>query len=223
MDKKTLRKLLHISIKLLFRVFTRTEIIGTENLPREGGYIIALNHLSWLDPPLAFIAVERQDFVGLVAKKYQRNPVMRILVNLLSSIWVDRNNPDYRALRTATKFLQEGGVLGIAPEGTRSLTRALIPAKQGTAFLAKKANVPIIPGAFVGTDNAERELWLLKRPRIQFILGQPFNLLPLDGKNREENLKSVADEIMCRIAVLLPPTYRGVYANHPRLKSFLEE
>ena len=114
-----------------------------------------------------------------------------------------------------------GGMLGIAPEGTRSRTGALIQAKTGTAYLADKAGVPVVPAAIYGSESAMRQLFHLHRPAIHIEFGKPFTLEPVSRSNRDADLQRNTDEIMCRIAAMLPQRYWGVYAGHPRLIELL--
>lgn len=212
------RRTLRIVVGFLFRVLTRMEVTGKDNIPGDGSAILAVNHLGRLDPPLVFILLERDDVTALVAKKYYGNPFFRWLINAVSGIWLDRENPDARAIREAVQFLRSGGLLGVAPEGTRSTTQALQRGKPGVAYLALAASAPIIPTAITGTERVFPELIRLRRPRIHIEFGEPFYLEPVERKNRDEALQARIDEVMCRIAALLPPEYRGVYAGHPYLE-----
>ncbi|MEW6717812.1 MAG: lysophospholipid acyltransferase family protein [Chloroflexota bacterium] len=218
-----LKKFLHRIARWLFRYLTHTQIYGLENLPSEGAYILATNHLSRFDPPLIFALIDREDVTALVAKKYLRYPFFRILVNAVDGIWLDRENPDPKALRAAWTHLREGGIIGIAPEGTRSSSHALLPAKSGVAFLATKAGVSIVPVGITGTENIISDGYHLRRSHITVRIGKPFYLPRLNRKDKDSSLRRNTDEIMCRIAFLLPPRYRGVYSDHSRLKALLSE
>lgn len=216
------RRILRQILRFLYNIFFRVEALGLENIPPEGtGCILALNHLSRLDPPLVYIHLDRQDASGMVADKYQHNPFIIPLVESVDGIWVNREDADFRALREARNYLRNGGLLGIAPEGTRSNTRALIPAKTGVAYLADKAEVPVLPAAVFGTEDAVYQVLHFRRPKMTIHFGKPFMLPAVDRSQRDDMLQSNTDEIMCRIAALLPPTYWGVYAEHPRLKELL--
>jgi len=208
--------------RILFFLLTRLRVKGREHLPQEGGYIAAANHLSVIDVPLTYCLINRHDVTGLVAKAHRKNPLFRLLINLLGGIWLSREVIDPRALRAARDHLRGGGVLGIAPEGTRSQTGALIEAKTGVAFLADQAKVPIIPVAVAGTWQITTEILTLKRPVIQVNFGKPFTLPPVDRKSRDHDLKQNTDEIMCQLAALLPAENRGVYTDHPRVRELLE-
>jgi 1-acyl-sn-glycerol-3-phosphate acyltransferase len=217
-----MREFLRKFFFLFFRLFTRLEVSGLENVPEEGGAIIASNHIGFIDAPIVFSYLNRPDATALVAKKHQKNPLLRWLINNVDGIWIDRTRADFGALKQAREFLRNGGLLGVSPEGTRSDTQQLIAPKHGVAFLADKAKVPIIPGAITGTEDGVRRVLTLKRPKVRLHFGEPYRLPPLDRKNRDASLARNTDEIMCRIAMYLPPSYRGVYADHPRLKELLE-
>ncbi len=214
---ETLRRVL----RFLFYALCRIELVGVENIPKSGGVLGAANHLSRLDGPLMYAVMPRADVSALTAKEYRRNPFFRWVLESARIIWLDRDNPDARTLREAIAFLRGGGMLGIAPEGTRSRVRSLIPAKPGVAYLATKAEVPLLPVAIMGTEEAFSELFHLRKPRIRLVFGKPFSLPPLERRRRDESLQENADEIMCRIAALLPESYRGVYAGHPRVKELV--
>ncbi len=206
---------------ILLRILTRLTILGAENLPQEGGCIIATNHLSVVDAPLIFCVIKRKDFTALVARKHKTNPLFFFLVNLVNGIWIDRYLLEVEPLRQMINHLKKGGMLGLSPEGTRSQSRQLIKAKEGVAYLAARANVPIVPIGISGSENVLPDAFLFKRPRVCVRFGELFHLPPLDPQDRNGSLLRNTDEIMCRIAALLPEWYRGVYTNHPRLKELL--
>lgn len=202
----------------LFRLCARLEVQGVENIPAQGGALLAANHLSRLDAPLVFMLIERDDLTGLVADKYKRNAFFSWLVRQVDGIWLNRESADFAALRQASEYLRQGGLLGIAPEGTRSQTGALAPAKTGVAYLAEKAGAPIVPVAIAGSERFFSELKRLRRARIQIRIGPAFRLAPLERGERSEGLQRNTDEIMCQIAARLPEAYWGAYAGHPRLQ-----
>jgi 1-acyl-sn-glycerol-3-phosphate acyltransferase len=173
--------------------------------------------MSRLDPPLVYILIKREDLTGLAADKYKNNPLFSWLINSVNGIWLNREEADFGALREAINHLRTGGALGIAPEGTRSRVGSLIPAKTGVAYLADKAHVPIVPIAISGTEDAVRQLLRFRRPPLRVQFGEPFRLPPVDRQDRDGSLNRNTDEIMCRIAVMLPLQYRGAYTNHPRI------
>jgi 1-acyl-sn-glycerol-3-phosphate acyltransferase len=116
-----------------------------------------------------------------------------------------------------------GNVFGMTPEGTRSKTGALIKAKTGVAYLADRAEVPIVPVAITGTELIMHNLRRLRRPHVTVRVGEIIQLPRIQTNERSADLRRHTDEIMCRIAAMLPPGYRGFYADHPRLKALLGE
>ena len=131
----------------------------------------------------------------------------------------------FSCLTRGAKRLKAGGIATIAPEGRRSPNAQMLPGKPGAAYLAAKANVPIVPIGVTGTEESQvySRLRRLRRLDIKIRVGEPFQLPPMPRQNRDEFLQQSTDEIMCRIAMLLPPNYRGVYATHPRLSALLGE
>lgn len=217
MKRETLRKLLSRIILSL----TRTTFYGTEYLPPEGGVLVATNHVSRLDTLLLFINPGRTDITALVADKYKSYPLFKWILDTGGIIWLDRENADFGAVRAAVAALKQGRALGIAPEGTRSSTAQLQAGKQGITLVAIKAGVPIVPVGIAGSENVFVRALTLQFPKITVRFGPPFNLPPLDRDRRDEQMQQYTDEIMCRVAAVLPENYRGVYKDHPRLKELL--
>jgi len=122
--------------------------------------------------------------------------------------------------------LMEGGkCLIISPEGTRSRLGSLIEGKPGVAYLAARSGFPVIPVAVTGTEDKVilGNLKRLRKSSVTLTGGKQFVIPPLPKTNRDAALQKSTDEIMCRIAALLPERYRGVYAEHPRLKELLQQ
>jgi 1-acyl-sn-glycerol-3-phosphate acyltransferase len=204
-----------------FALLTRLEVKNPENIPQKGPYILASNHLSRTDPPLLYIYFGSENVTGWVAHKYRRNLFFGLLVRLGNPIFIRRGEVDRQALDAAVEALHSGKIFGLAPEGTRSRVGSLIRGKTGIAYLADAAQVPIFPVAITGTDKLFRDLLKLHRPHITVTFGELFHLPPIDPEDRNAGLRKNTDEVMCRIAAMLPESYWGVYADHPRLKELL--
>lgn len=207
----------------LLTALTHTEFLGVEHIPREGGVIIATNHMSRLDIPVLFINPVRPDITALVADKYLRYPFFRWFAKTAGGIWLDREKADFSAFREAVNLIKGGRAVGIAPEGTRSAVSALLEGKPGTVLLADRSSAPIVPVGIWGTEDAFKKLFTFRRPHIVARFGPAFRLPPLERSRREEQLRQYTDEIMLRIAALLPERYWGYYRNHPRLQELLAE
>lgn len=208
-------------IQWLIKTLTNTQFMGAENLPPEGGVIVATNHVSRLDIPVLFVNPVRPDITALVANKYLRYPLFRWITESAGGIWIDRSTADFAAFRKSMEVLRSGRALGIAPEGTRSTTHALIEGKSGTVLLAQRSGLPVVPVGIAGSDTATGKMLTLHKPTITVAFGKPVILPPAPRENREPIMQQQTDEIMCHIAALLPESYRGVYANHPRTLELL--
>jgi 1-acyl-sn-glycerol-3-phosphate acyltransferase len=218
-----MRYILRTLIRLIFNIIARVEVNGRENVPAEGNFVIATNHLGIVDAPLAFYALDRWDLFILIGEKWEKNSFFRWLGKYFNFIYIDRFNPDIKALRKVMTLMDEGKNLVIAPEGTRSRVGSLIEGKPGVSYLATRLGQPIVPVAISGTEDKVilDNLKHLRRSHIVLQAGSTFTLPPLPHKNRDEILKQYTDEIMCHIAAILPEKYRGVYKEHPRLKELL--
>ncbi len=218
-----MRNLIRSLLRLLIDLVAVVELRGMENVPSQGAFVVASNHLGILDAVLIFYAMDRWDVFIPVAEKWEKKALLRWLGKYLNFVFIDRFNPDIKALRKIIALMKRGYVLVIAPEGTRSRVGSLIEGKPGAAYLAAKLGYPIIPVALVGTEDRLlfHNLRRLRRTHVIATVGEPFTLPSLPTEARDEALQRYTDEIMCRIAALLPEEYRGVYADHPRLKELL--
>jgi 1-acyl-sn-glycerol-3-phosphate acyltransferase len=219
MKYKTLRSI----VRFIMNFIADIEVNGLEKLP-PGNVIVAANHLGRLDTAALMCILDREDIIMPVAEKYKDHPFYGALGRSVNAVWLNRFEADYSALRQILERMKQGGILAIAPEGTRSKTAAMQEAKMGVAFLASKSGYPVLPVAVTGTED-RGIVENLKHFRRSKITVQAAELMYIDipkGKGREEALRQATDEIMCQIAALLPEKYRGVYADHPRLKELLK-
>jgi 1-acyl-sn-glycerol-3-phosphate acyltransferase len=218
MNFRTLRSIVRFFMKLI----TDIEVHGAEKLPK-GDVIVAANHLGRLDTAALLCVMDREDIIMPVAEKYKNHPLYGAIGRAANAIWLNRFEADYSALREILARMEHGGMLVIAPEGTRSKTEALQEAKLGVAFLASKSGYPVMPVAVFGTEDRAilENLKRFRRSKIIVRGGDPFTIELPKGKGREQAMRAATDEIMCRIAVMLPEKYRGVYSDHPRLKELL--
>ena len=212
-------------VNFIFRVLSRVKVYGAERSPDVPSFIAVSNHVGRLDAGLVYYLLDRRDIIMLVAEKYRNHAWSRALVWAVNGIYINRFNADLNALREVFRRLKQGGVMVVAPEGTRSKSGALQEGRDGASFIAARTGLTIMPGGLVGTQDAQvvSRLRKFKRLDIELRIGQPFTLPPLEGRNRAEQLKEYTDEIMCRIAILLPAEMRGIYADHPRTAELLAE
>ena len=212
-------------MRILLRIIADIELVNWDTFPRSGGLIVVTNHVGLLDAMLGVTFTPRNDFIIVIAQKYKANRFWRWIGNRVDAVWINRKQTDFRALRLAQRRLQEGEIAGIAPEGTRSPTGALQPGKHGAIYLAAKAGVPLIPVAITGTRDQEVQARLrrLRRLKIRLEAGELIEPPPMTRAQRDEFMEKWTTEIMCRLAALLPESYRGVYADHPRVEELLAQ
>ncbi len=220
-----MRNFLRWLIRSIVDLIAKVEIHGYENLPQSSAYVIATNHLGILDSAMLYYALDRWDVFIPVAEKWEQNPLFRFLSKYFNLIFIDRFNPDLKGLRKIIKLMEDGNILVIAPEGTRSRSATMAEGKPGVSYLAAKLNRPVVPVGLAGTEDKVivDNLKHLRRSHILIHAGKSFSLPPLPAKERDAALKQFTDDIMCHIAALLPEKYRGVYAEHPRLKELLAQ
>ncbi len=216
-------QLLHLFFSFLVRTLTRTRAEGLENVPESGPFLMVSNHLSMSDVPVAYIYLGGPHITGWAAAKWRNHPFFAPIVHLGGGIFIERGEVDRSALDAALAWLRSGKAFGMSPEGTRSRNSGLQRGKTGAAYLADGADVPILPVGLIGTDRTFRSLLRLRRPEIIVRIGKPFKLPPLDDEHRSLSLRRNTDEIMCRIAALLPPRYWGYYAGNPRVLELVEQ
>jgi 1-acyl-sn-glycerol-3-phosphate acyltransferase len=213
-------------VRPLLRAIAYIDIVGLENIPETGAAIVASNHLGRLDALLAVILSDREDFVIMIAEKYQKFWFWRWVMGELDALWLNRYEADFQTLKTVIKRMKQGQILGIAPEGTRSKTESLLQAKEGAAYLAVKTNAAVIPIAVWGTEDRAvvQRLLHFRKLIVHVRIGEPYVLPSMPrGKAREQFLHDQTDEMMCRIAAMLPPKYRGYYANQPRVPELVHK
>jgi len=216
-------KIIRFLIRVFLNLIANFELRGKEYVPTTGGMIIASNHIGILDIIMVYYGIDRTDLFIPVAEKWEKIGWIRWLGKQLNFIFVDRYNPDLKAMRKMIALMEVGKCLVIAPEGTRSRVGSLIEGKPGVAYLAARSGFPVIPIAITGTEDKVilGNLKRFRKSNITLTGGKRFVIPSLPKTNRDEALQHYTDEIMCQIAVLLPTRYRGVYTEHPRLKELL--
>ncbi len=204
--------------RTVMRCLTRVTVDGPfDRIPREGPLIIASNHLSnadgvivggWLTPRLG----RRIHWLG--KREMLDWPIVGPMARAGSVHPVDRGAADVEAFRLAQRILDEGHVLVVFPEGTRSTTGGLQEAKDGLALLALRSGAPILPVGVSGTDRFwPRGTFIRPGGRVGLRIGEAFRLADVipDGVDRKTAKRLATAEIMARIAAVLPERHRGAY------------
>lgn len=182
---------------VFFRIFSRLEVTGRENIPKEGGVVLASNHASFADPPLVSVASPRMIYFFAKAELFQV-PVLGWFIHNVNAFPVKREEHDVGAFRKAYQLLRSGQAVVLFPEGTRSKTGELGQAKPGAGMLAAKAGVPIVPIYIHNSGNFSQ----LGKLRME--IGSP--IYPVKNSSRE-NYQELSETALTAIAELKNKMY----------------
>ena len=197
---------------VLFPLLFDVHVKGVGHVPSDGPLILASNHVSNFDPILLGTYVPRT--TAFVAKEelYRAAP-LALLWHLWGAVLVRRDGLDMRPLRMLLRILSDDGTVGMFPEGTRSRGQGLQRPLPGVAYLAAKSRVPILPVAIWGADDLDLKRRMVRgRARVDLRIGQVMAPDVPAGRLTREVLDDLGEDVMQRIAALLPERLRGVYA-----------
>jgi 1-acyl-sn-glycerol-3-phosphate acyltransferase len=208
--RRLARRFFNWMIRLIVWLFADIRVSGIENVPARGPVLVVSNHLGDAD---TFIGLALSPLQAEVVAKIELHeiPVLGALMNVYGVIWIHRGQADRKAIRAIQEALAEGRMVALAPEGRESVTGELEEGTEGAAYLAVKADVPILPVTFTGTRNSQvyANLKRLRRSRITMTVGQTFRLPREDDWH--ESVRQGTQIIMETLAGQLPNEYQGVY------------
>ena len=182
----------------ILSIFWKIEVRGLENIPREGGVILCSNHISNIDPILLDMVFKRQIFF-MAKEELFKNRLFGKFIKKLGAFPVKRGRGDVGALKFAKKILENGNILGIFIEGTRSKTGELLKPKPGAAILANETNSKILPVCIKPAFGIKVKMFKKVIISIGKIL-DPRDLGIVSGKSVE--IRSASRLIMDKIAKL---------------------
>lgn len=202
---------------MLTHLVCRYRVSGLQRVPATDPLLIVANHLSWYDPLILGVVLPRRIWFFTKQEVFHW-PVVGGLCLLTGQIPVHRGASDRAALERALAYLRKGRAVMIFPEGTVERQEQMLPARSGAAMLALRSGATILPIAHTGTRRILRSLrsWF---PRVCIEIGAPFTPRLPEGVARKAALRDVTEEIMERIAAMMPPDERGAYADSPPLKA----
>ncbi len=197
--------------RAVYATYFRWRVFGAEQVPLEGGVILASNHASFLDPPLVGAGIKR-DINYLARESLFRFPGIGALLRSWNAVPVDRDGGGAKGLKTILDRLLNGNGIILFPEGTRTKDGKLLPARSGIGLTVIKSTAPVVPVRVFGTFEAYGRNHKFPRPRrIAVKYGRPMNFEVLraeaktcDKARLKEIYQQVADEIMAAIAGLEP-------------------
>jgi len=186
---------------IFFRIYLSVKVIGRENIPAKGAFILVSNHMSYLDPPLLGISVYRSLNYMARDNLFKRPCFGRIMRNV-HAFPVKRGKGDLFALREALRILGEGKPLVIFPEGTRSKDKRLRPVKRGVGFIVSRAKVPVIPAYIDGSfDALPRSIRTLRRHPVRVYIGKEISFTEDNSGAKSKDLyQRLSDEVILSIA-----------------------
>jgi 1-acyl-sn-glycerol-3-phosphate acyltransferase len=201
-------------IKRLVRILCRVDDAQLARVPERGPLIIVTNHVNFLEVPLLYTHLLPRPVTGFAkAENWDNLFVGTLLFRIWGGIPLHRGEADVGALQRALRVLEDGAILAVAPEGTRSGHGRLQQGRPGVVWLAMYSGAPLLPVVFYGGEQFWRNLTHLRRTDFRIIVGQPF-CLDADGVKPTRQMRyEITEEIMYQIAALLPPAYRGVYSD----------
>jgi len=194
---------------LLFRI----DDAQLARVPEQGPLIIIANHVHILEIPLLYARLQPRPITGLVWAARWNNRLLRWLLDVIRAIPLRRGEADVVAVRKALERLEAGDIVVIDPEGTRSGTGCLQKAHPGVVLLALHSGAPLLPVVHYGSEGYHDNVRRLRRTDFHIVVGKPFKLDAHGVKVTRQVRRQMVDEVMYQMAVLLPPEYRGVYAD----------
>jgi 1-acyl-sn-glycerol-3-phosphate acyltransferase len=187
----------------------RARVRGLENLPATGGYVLAPSHRSMVDIPFAaWLTTRKLRYMGKAS--LFKIPVLGKLFAVLGGFPVQRDGTDRKALRDSIAMLQNGEILLVYPEGTRQHGPKIQPLQPGAAYLALRADVPIVPVGIAGTEEILRMPGkrLPRFGRVAMVVGEPF-VMPARTTSSvpRDQVDAVTAQLADRLQVLLDEAY----------------
>jgi 1-acyl-sn-glycerol-3-phosphate acyltransferase len=207
------QRVVYTPLHYIGRTLCRVHDAELVKVPYKGPLILVANHVNFLDVPILYTHLMPREITGFAKAETWNNPAIGMLFSLGGAIPIRRGLIDREAIDRALAELRAGRILAIAPEGTRSGDGRLQRARSGVAMLALASGAPVMPLVYHGGEQFRRNFFRLRRTDFHIAVGEPFCVKPADGKPTRGDREQIADEIMYRLAALLPPEYRGYYAD----------
>lgn len=204
-------KIIAFFVNLGTNIMCRIDAPDMHKIPMKGPLIGYSNHTGQIEVAVLFARMQPRPFTGWAKVESWDNFFLRWIFNIWGLIPIKRGEADTTALRKAVQAIDQGYIFGLAPEGTRNITGRLKRAHPGAVMLALHSGAPLLPIAHWGGEDFLRNLKRLKRTDFHIRVGEPFNLNVEGIRVTKDMRQQIADEMMYRLAELLPPDYRGAY------------
>jgi 1-acyl-sn-glycerol-3-phosphate acyltransferase len=204
------------TIKGLTRALCRIDDRDLARVPACGPLILVCNHVNFLDAPIVYTHLLPRPLTGFAKSETWDSHLLGSLFNLWGAISLRRGEADIDAIRMGLRALGQGKIVAITPEGTRSGHGRLARGHPGVVTLALHSSAPMLPLVGYGQEVLRNNMRRLKRTDIHIRVGQLFvvNREAISETKITHSIRqAIADEIMYQLAALLPPQYRGDYAD----------
>ena len=204
----------NVLFKSSMGIFADYKVVGKENIPTSGPLIVVSNHLANIDPAIVGSALNRSPLF-MAKKELFSNPMMRFLLAGYGVHPLDRTGADLAALNWAkSQLVDRDRAIILFPEGTRSRNQILQSGKPGVAHLASITDAPVVPFGLAGTSKLQGIVGVVRPTgKLRLNIGAPFKIVQDDGTPARRRIMSATDEIMRRIAALIPEANRGKFAD----------
>ena len=210
------RRIMHPLLRAVVPTFCKVDVVGLENVPRQGRTCLMINHVSYLDPIVVTVSIPFRYTISLSKVENFSIPVAGWFLRRWGHYPIHRGEYDRKALMQTIELLKSGQLVLMAPEGTRH-PEGMQQAKDGLAYVASKADAVIAPAAICGAEDWRRRLKRFHRAYAKVVFGRPFRLR-LDGRRRlpRTELAEMITQSMHQLALTIPDEYahlRGYYGD----------
>jgi len=201
------------AVKTGTAIVCRIDAPNLNKIPQKGPLIVYSNHTGQIEVPLLYSHLQPRPVTGIAKAETWDGWFLRWVFNLWGAIPIRRGEADMEAIRKSLEVVEKGFILAIAPEGTRNKTGILLRGHPGVITLALRSGAPLLPVAHWGGENFLTNVKRLKRTDFHIRVGEPFKLDPGNQRGSKQVRQQMVDEMMYRLAALLPEDYRGAYAD----------
>jgi len=200
-------------VKIGTSILCRIDAPDLDKFPEHGPLIAYSNHTGQIEVPVLYSHLQPRPLTGIAKIETWDSWFLRWLFDLWDAIPIRRGEADIEAMRKSLDVLENGYILAIAPEGTRNKSGVLIKAQPGVITLALRSGAPLLPIVHWGGENFSKNIRCMKRTDFRVRVGEPF-MLDTGGERVTRGVRQqMVDEMMYRLAALLPEYYRGSYAD----------
>jgi 1-acyl-sn-glycerol-3-phosphate acyltransferase len=207
-------RMLNATFKGLTSLMCRVEAEQLKRIPTHGPLILVSNHINFLEIPIIYTRLQTScPLTGFAKAETWDNPIMGRIFDVWGVIPIHRGQADLTAVKRGLSALQQGHIVAVTPEGTRSNHGRLLRGHPGVVTLALLSGVPVLPVVHYGHEKYRQDFSRFRRSDFHVVVGNPFVLNTYGVKVSSVVRQRMTDEIMYQLAALLPEQYRGAYAD----------